>query len=119
MGGWQRLGIVISILWILCSPVYLLFASNQQAFVNFRACLRVVEHLQSDNVAAEASQRCQETYRREGMSTDRLLKILLLQGGDGSLDVWAFILTPVALLWLVGTAIIGTARWVRRGFVGP
>ena len=63
MGGWQRLGIVVSVLWMLCSPFCLLFASNQQAFVNFRACLRFVEHLKSDDVAAEASQRCQESTR--------------------------------------------------------
>jgi hypothetical protein len=118
MGGWQRLGIVVSVLWILCSPFYLLFASNQQALANMRDCLRVVEHLQSDDVAAIASQRCQETYWREGMPSDRFIETLLLQRGHQSLTVWAFILTPLALLWLVGSSIIGTARWIRRGFVG-
>jgi hypothetical protein len=36
---------------------------------------------------------------------------------DGFL--WIILLGPIALLWLVGWIVLGTVRWVRRGFAGP
>jgi hypothetical protein len=41
----------------------------------------------------------------------------LVEGSYHSAVLWGVLLGPVALLWLVGSLVIGTVRWVGRDFI--
>jgi hypothetical protein len=50
------------------------------------------------------------------------LKLMTFQSVNPSFDPWLGVFTwimwlgPIALLWIVGGTVIGTTRWVMRGF---
>jgi hypothetical protein len=41
MSGWRRLGIVLSVLWALAGPLWLLIDTNSRANQDFERCLHL------------------------------------------------------------------------------
>ena len=39
LSGWQRIGVVISVLWLIASPIYLLVTKNEAANKSYAACI--------------------------------------------------------------------------------
>jgi hypothetical protein len=118
MSGWQRIGVVLSVLWLVGLPVYLMNDTNMRAQDQFIDCKMAQERGLRWGTEADCKraagfmewadlaqmfrgdpQDIYTTYRARGM--------------------WVFLLGPVVLLWLVGWIVFGTVRWVRRGFTGP
>ncbi len=47
----------------------------------------------------------------------RMLKLLSLEEDHAyGLIVWAALLAPIALMWIIGGIAFGTAGWLARGF---
>jgi len=119
MSGWQRLGVVISVLWFVGLPIYVLVDTNRRAIDYQSDCIiirmRADPPRGSDAERAAALQRiedvCQELSGH--MTWGEMFRFF----ADNK-DMWAILLGPIILLWLVGAIVLGTVRWVRRGFTG-
>ena len=119
MSGWQRLGIVLSVLWALAGPLWLLIDTNTRADQEFQRCLRLATSISDDYEDAakreqaynRMSDRCQHTFLVSTTSLPQMFadedtkKFLALMIGG-----------PIAALWLLGWIVIGTCRWISRGF---
>jgi hypothetical protein len=120
MSGWQRIGVVISVLWLVGLPVYTLMHHNLS-----------VQERTVDCVArlGATAEWCWQTFYQVPMSPLDVQGMLVgrepLVGANHTIEhsynmelamvVWG----PIILLWLVGWIVFGTVRWVRRGFTGP
>ncbi len=102
LSGWQRLGVLISILWVILAPttaVYLYSQSGtEQAWLAYSVCSR----------AKLNATDCDAEVRKN-------LRVLTTPDWGGV----AFIaVAPIPVFWLAGWLTITSVRWVRRGFVG-
>jgi len=132
MSGWQRIGVVISVLWLVGLPVYTLMAHNREAQGRYVDCIVGLEQVGRTGGDRDAlpgvsnEQWCGAWH----VSISPLDAFGVFVGrswatGIGRIEhtydigvamiVWA----PIILLWLVGWIVLSTVRWVRRGFTGP
>ena len=124
MSGWQRIGVVISILWLIGVPIYLMVDQNQSASRVYESCLQNAYLIygpvgyEGDNPAEFhlASQRCLETRNQMFMSPKKFIGVLLSQDKE-SWVIWIAMFVPLALFWVIGGVVIATVRWIFRGFV--
>jgi hypothetical protein len=107
LGGWQRIGIVLSVAWAVAGPIYL----NGRAY---------------DNALKEAGDTYHDCRQFQGPGDDparctersnAMLKIGMQNVAPiGSLG-WAVVATaPVVLAWILVYIIVGLWRWIRAGF---
>ena len=119
MSGWQRLGIVLSLLWAVAGPLWLLIDTNARASRDFENCLRLVSSVADNYADADGreraynrmSDRCQHTYL---LSTTSLPKMIADEDSKKALALVVF--GPLAALWLLGSIVVGSCRWISRGF---
>ena len=122
MSGWQRIGVLISILWLIASPTYLLVTKNQAANKSYAACIElslmtgtrlryIGQHDQADAWERHSNNWC---LGAAGYMSPVGLAHAMLEGSYSSAIVWGVFLGPIALLWLVGSLVIGTVRWLGR-----
>jgi hypothetical protein len=122
MSGWQRIGVLISVLWFVWIPIYLMINTNNTAGVVYQSCIRSAElafepgGFEGDNPGElkTAERRCARSFDNSRMSPGKLMRLLLGREGEETLTVWTVILVPIVLFWLVGTATFATVRWIRR-----
>jgi hypothetical protein len=119
MAGWQRIGVVISVLWLIGPPTYLFIDTNMRANQATMSCSRAFNELAwkftREGKRAEADEADRERAKcgeHQGHMTLGQALNLLVKGDLETLIVWA----PVALLWILGGIIFATVRWVKRGF---
>ena len=111
MGGWQRVGIVASVVWVLAAPVYFWHAYDTEARSAARAYYEsctgpfrdVSGHLSIDpGKCLAGSHKLEREYRsRPGY-------------GWSSWVLGAAVY--LALGWLIGWGMVAIGRWVARGF---
>jgi len=119
MSGWQRIGVVISVLWLLAVPSYVIISSNQFADAYYKGCLDLAyrTRLNSAKELNAAIQDCSTTRSELAVTPTKALKVLLLEKNYGEgLAAWAALLLPIALLWIIGGIVFGTVRWLARSF---
>lgn len=122
MSGWQRIGVVITTLWLLGFPIWVVVDQQNRAQSQMEFCVQTAVDSYS---GAEENRRVDECGRRftqdvQQASLLQLLKTYQFQTpnvGD-SVAIWALTLIPIVLLWGIGGIVIGTLRWIRRGFSG-
>jgi hypothetical protein len=102
-GGWLRIGVVLSVLWIVGYPIY--------SFIDERAyqtCLKIhTEYFPNPDLSsADIRARCQKTaFELTG-------PILANE------NFWILFVAVALALLILGVVIFWTIRWIRRGFVG-
>ncbi len=122
--GWQRLGVVISVLWAVGAPIYAMVDTNHRAGENYGHCYSIAYKTYGPGPTANetrlqiAEAECRRALDSAAMPPQKLLDVLLGKGSEpgGAAILWGIILVPIALLWLIGGTIIGTVRWVATGF---
>jgi hypothetical protein len=122
MRGWQKIGVVISVLWLIASPTYLLVTKNKAANKSYAACMKssliTGTHLRAigNHDEADAWERHSKDWclSAAGYMSPVGLAHALLEGSYRSAILWGVLLGPIALLWLVGSLVIGTVRWRGR-----
>jgi hypothetical protein len=122
MSGWLRIGVFVSVLWLVGMPIYLLVDANNTAKVVYQSCIRSADLAfepggfggdNPDELKA-AELRCSRSFYNMRMSPEELTRLLLGRESEDVLIVWTIILGPVVLFWLVAGAAVATVRWVRR-----
>lgn len=109
MRWWQRIGVVLSFLWVLGFPYFVIKLHNQQALNHYSDCL--IASGISDAAAASRA-RCTFIYHSEETSFSKTF--LSLNRSTGYF--WGAVLVPLVALWVLGGIVIGTLRWIRRYF---
>ena len=103
LGGWQRVGIILSVAWALAGPTYwndrLYDRALKDAGDAYHECREI-----SDPALCAG---WQETIMKSGMANFAPI---------GSVG-WALeAIVPIAFGWIVVYLIVGLWRWVRAGF---
>ena len=123
MSGWQWIGVLISIIWFIGIPIYLVVNTNNTAAVVYESCIRSADLAfepggfegDNPNELKTAERRCARSFDRMQMSPGKLIRLLLGGDSDETLTVWTIILAPIVLFWLIGSAAVATVRWIQRG----
>lgn len=125
LNGWQRIGVVVSVLWAIGAPIYernsivnhSYWFTSQSSEVCGRAAKRAkltAEILNPDVLAAlEAESKefrdCQERWLE---SAEEMRAV----NGTAALNLLAVALMPIVVGWLLAFFSIEIFRWVRAGF---
>jgi len=125
MARWRRVGVLVSVLWFIGVPIYLVVDTNSTAKAVYQSCIRSADLAfepggfegNNPDELKVAERRCTRSFYDMRMSPERLLRLLLGRGGDDTLTVWTIILLPVMFFWIVVGAAVATVRRVRR--TGP
>jgi hypothetical protein len=125
--GWNRLFVVISVLWAIGAPIYTMVEANNSTSEIYRMCYSSAYTRYGPGGYAGADEakfqtakaQCGYNFDRAFMAPQKLIDILLGGQGPGpnsTAILWGIILVPLALLWLIGGITIRTVRWVAAGF---
>ena len=111
MSGWQRIGVVISVLWLVGLPVYLQWYENERIYNLVLNCIdaRLPD---ADSTFDQALQFCKGVYGPYVTYGD------LARAFRDDRVMLGLLLVPIVLFWTVGGIVLGAVRWVRRGFTG-
>jgi hypothetical protein len=125
MNGWNRVFVVIAVVWTLVAPFLFVTESNEPAQRIETACSDFAYQLYGssssgkldmDRYRAEEA-KCLETFVRNIISLPSTLGAMI-GAGDWKLGglAWGFILIPLALLWIVGWSVGSVVVWIAAGF---
>jgi hypothetical protein len=117
--------VVISVLWLIASPIYLLVMKNEAPNKSYAACIeeslmtgtRMRETGKHDEADAWDRHSNDWCLGAAGYISPVGLAHVLLEGSYHSAVLWGFLLGPIALLWLVGSLVVGIVRRVARGLL--
>jgi hypothetical protein len=112
MSGWQRIGVVISVLWLIGVPVYLVVHSSMNAGYLYEQCLKTYL---PDLTREEKHDTCWSSSLI-GTVNWKIVGSALIAGNFDTAILWSMMLLPIAIFWLIGSITLGTVRWIRRGF---
>jgi hypothetical protein len=117
MSGWLRIGVALGVLWIIGFPCYLVISTNSQASSAYLECIHGAAHQTSDRAPQTLKNEQKPCTRMRDASTVSFAG-LFLDTGPYSISslLWAIMLIPVAVLWIVGSIVIIALRWIGRGF---
>jgi hypothetical protein len=113
LSGWQRVGIMLSVVWAIGAAIYETYAMEDRYNAAFSAAYRPVYD------------RCRDTQDRELKALGRPNGIdcaeeagrvasAVPQQSAWSAAIAVFV--PIPIGWLFAYALIGLVRWIRRGF---
>src|SRR5260221_1438552 len=115
MSGWQRIGVVISVLWVIGLPNYLVVSSGISAGKEYEQCLeKPLPNLTSE----EKHDICWSISSHWAIDTItwKTVGYTLFVGNSDTVALWSMMLGPIVIFWLVGSITLATIRWIRRGF---
>jgi hypothetical protein len=110
--------VVISVLWLIASATYFIATKNEAAGKSYAACIESSRmtgtrlRRRGRRLGSHSNDWC---LRAAGYMSPVGLAHALLEGSYDSAVLWGFLLGPIALLWLVGSLVIGTVRWLSSG----
>jgi hypothetical protein len=110
MSGWLRIGVVLSVLWIVGYPTYFFIDYNSRAWDRRQTCLNLRTTVFSELSSDQLWDKCNQ------LAGFLELSYFVSGGRDALLFWWTYVLMPLALLWIFGGVIFWTVRWIRRGF---
>jgi hypothetical protein len=126
MNGWNRLFVIVSVVWALVAPFLFVAENNRPAERMFSMCSNSVyqlygssssRKLDMDKYRAEEA-ICLEAYVHGNLVSWPGAFGAMIGAGDWKLGgvVWGFILIPLALLWIVAWGVGRVVHWVAAGF---
>jgi hypothetical protein len=126
MNGWNRLFVVIAVVWAIAAPFLVMESTNSPlpqtfdrcgsaAYQNYGASDSRVR-LDMDKYHEEV-ERCSAAFSRDFVSIQKVFSAMI-GIGDRTLGLvaWGFFLIPLCVLWVVGWGLGRIVRWVAAGF---
>lgn len=115
INGWQRIGIVASLLWALGAGVYernktLENATNYYLSVTTDLCPQIAK----DTVAVDETEHA--SYLKCLIKTAKEAESMKALTGESILKLLPFSFVPVVAGWLLAYLSLMTFRWIRVGF---
>jgi len=112
MAGWQKIGVTLSVLWLIGLPIYVMVDSNRRAS-EFYAWCRNVESKITSSMTSEEQHECSRSAK---FMTPAVLAQVLIAGNVDTLTMWSFMLGPIVVFWLIGGIIFAAVWSLRRRF---
>jgi len=109
MSGWQRIGVVISIVWLVGFPIFLFIDANRSHSEVLQHCLKAAPVSREPTEREESRQICLRAFEASRETPGKLVQEL---ASDKIL--WAVMFGPIALLWIVGGVISYVVRWIAQ-----
>ena len=121
LNGWQRIGIVLSVVWVVVAGVWVMSTVEHLASTRLRSCLLDASfrypaprpQFYATGPPPEYEKevaRCEREFRNElnayqaQYNRDRLYAVARIG------------LAPILAAWLLPYLLISLVRWIRRGF---
>lgn len=104
LSGWRRIGIIASVVWILCAGIYTLKVADDTLITTASGFTLRCEQMPDGSL--QGSAKCDE------LPTDYLAKMKYEPWIESA--IVAFV--PVPLGWGFVYLVLFLARWVKRGF---
>jgi hypothetical protein len=103
LNGWQRIGLVASVIWAIGAPIYLDNAADRNADETF--------YLVYDSCRDVPSNDPNQCFQRASRAHDNVPRYTF-NSANGALTA----LVPIGLGWLVAYALVYLVRWIGAGF---
>jgi hypothetical protein len=125
MNGWNRLFVIVAVVWALVAPFLFVAENNKPADRMFSMCSDTAYQLHG---SSSSSKLDWDRYRAEKAKclqafVDHIVSVpgtfgAMIGGGDWKLGAvaWGFILIPPALVWIVAWGVGRVVHWVVAGF---
>jgi hypothetical protein len=107
----QRIGVVISLIWLVGLPIYLTVDSNRRASNFYNWCRSVEANFSFETTPEQQHETC---WRSARFITPKVTVHALIAGNADTATLWFLMLGPVVILWLVGGIVFTTVRWIKR-----
>jgi hypothetical protein len=114
LGGWQRIGVVLSILWFIVGGLWInswvIDELGAAAVTQHRQCLEA-RSIQPDGTIPRDTDwgPCNAAFERDFPRA----------GANHWYWALAYTLIPIPIFWLIGYGLLALARWIRAGFAAP
>jgi hypothetical protein len=95
LNGWQRIGIVLSVVWAIVGGLWGMKQAVAPAWRQFNACMSL------PNVDVKVS----EEIKNEDLAAIQPWSTAAIVG-----------LVPIPIVWLIAYALVAIVRWIRAGF---
>jgi hypothetical protein len=115
VSGPQKIGALVSVLWLIGLPTYLAVDSNRRASDFYNWC-RTLGADVSPERRAEQHEAC---WRSARFITPSVMAQTLVAGSADTVTLWSLMVGPVVVLWVIGGIGFTTVRWMRREFRAP
>jgi hypothetical protein len=109
--GWQKIGVLVSIVWMIDLPVCVMLDSNRRASEFYNVCRKLEPKLAADMTAEQQHEAC---WRSAKFMTPTVLAQTLIAGNADTATLWFFMLGPLVIFWAIGGIILATVRRIRR-----
>jgi hypothetical protein len=111
VSGWQKFGVLVSIVWMIGLPICVMIDSNRRASEFYNMCRKVESNLASAMTTEQQHEAC---WRSAKFITPTVLAQTLIAGNADTATLWFFMLGPVVIFWAIGSIILATVRRLRR-----
>ena len=112
MISWRKIGVVVSALWLIGLPIFVMFDSNRHASEFYAWCRSVEPRYATDLTPDQQLELCTRSAR---FMTPSLLVQVLIAGNVDTFAMWILMLGPVAVFWFIfGIASVAVRR-TRNG----
>ena len=113
MTGWQKIGVTLSVLWLIGLPIYVMVDSNRRPSEFYARCRNVESKITFNMTSEEQPEWCSRSAK---FMTPTVLAQVLIAGNADTLTMWFFMLGPIVVFWLIGGIIFAAVRSLRRRF---
>ena len=111
VSGWQKIGVTVSILWMVGLPICVMIDSNRRASEFYDMCRKMESNLGSDLGTEQQHEACWTTAK---FMTPTVLAQTLIAGNADTATLWFFMLGPLVIFWAIGGIILATVRRIWR-----
>ena len=125
MNGWNRLFVVVAVVWALVAPFLLMAESNKPVHSMHSLCTDTAYQLYGSSSSSKLEMnryrtevaKCSEAFVRDFTSVPGIFGAMIGAGNwTLGLVAWGFIVIPMALLWIVAWGVGRVVHWVAAGF---
>jgi hypothetical protein len=110
LNGWQRIGIVLSVLWAIIAAFHEMEEINRRYDAAFSSAFSPVyqrcRDIQDRNNLPADGEACKEEAARATAGVQM----------ESGWNIAIAALVPIPVFWLIAYALVGLVRWIRRGF---
>jgi hypothetical protein len=108
---WRKIGVVVSVLWLIGLPIFVMFDSNRRASEFYAWCRSAESRYATDMTPEQQLELCTRSAR---FMTPSLLVQVLIAGNADTFAMWILMLGPVAVFWLIFGIIFVAVRSIRN-----